>query len=274
MLAISFATWLPPGLSGSLTPYETGKKLGSCGRLARTASRRLLCPSDSTLVVRPLKLLVRSCCIIPESRKCVLLDARPVELFEIGCRQRGLKSRRKAVKDSSRVLEPLPNPRQRARLCASLRVSPLTRHPLGVATGYVGLDRMCVKAFVVTVVALAGCGRSDSVVMIKTDHRFSSSDSRTRGVRLPRALKSVDPVVPEGCRKAGVESRFVFEAVVNESGSVESLDLSQPAAISPACPGLEAAVRRALLQSTFEPTSIEGRPARVVLTITERIDAR
>ncbi len=122
--------------------------------------------------------------------------------------------------------------------------------------------------------ALGSCRQTESTVVFKSDERFSKSDDRTREGTPPRALIRVQPVVPEQCRKAGVEGLFVFDLTVTEAGDVESLRLLEPAVVSPACPDLEAAVRQALSKSKYEPTMIDGRPARVVLTVTQRVDAR
>ena len=152
--------------------------------------------------------------------------------------------------------------------------SPLSRQPLGVTRPGIGLAVASLAALGAAVVALGACGKAESVVTLKTEHGFSETDSRTRNLTPPMELKPVELVVPEGCRTGEVGVRFVFEATVTEAGNVETLELRQPAAEAPECPGLEAAVRKALSQSKYEPTVIDGRPARVVLTINTQIDAR
>lgn len=167
-----------------------------------------------------------------------------------------------------------PNTRvQRARSSPSAFRLPLTDRASSIVT--IGSSAWaCAAAWFAILATFGACQKASSTVIFKSDERFSKSDSRPSDLSPPRALSRVEPLVPERCRKAGVEGRFVFDVTVTERGTVEDLHLLEPTVVTPPCPNLEAAVREALSRSKYEPTMIDGRPARVVLTITQRIDAR
>ena len=161
---------------------------------------------------------------------------------------------------------------QRTRSSPSALREPLTRRPLGVARTSGALERVCSTALL-ALVTLA-CGKTESVAVFKSQERISSSDNRAVGATPPRAVVRVEPVVPKGCLEAEGRGRFVFEATVSESGTVESIRRSEPAVVSPPCPELEEQVRKALSRTKYEPTMIDGRPSRIILTIAAQVDYR
>jgi hypothetical protein len=67
---------------------------------------------------------------------------------------------------------------------------------------------------------------------------------------------------------------FVWEAVVTETGTVEKVTMLKAPAVSPPCPALEAELRRAILGSKYEVTTIDGRPTGVVMTIEQSVSAQ
>jgi len=80
----------------------------------------------------------------------------------------------------------------------------------------------------------------------------------------PKAIKIVDPVYPEAARQEKVEGVVILSVKTDESGQVidamvlRSIPLLDPAAIA------------AVKQWVYEPTVIDGKPVKMVFTVTVR----
>jgi TonB family protein len=79
----------------------------------------------------------------------------------------------------------------------------------------------------------------------------------------PKALNRVNPAYPEAAKQARAEGIVVLRAVIGAEGSVEAVEIvqGQPNGLS------EAAVE-AVRQWRFAPATLEGKPVRVVMTLT------
>jgi Gram-negative bacterial TonB protein C-terminal len=144
------------------------------------------------------------------------------------------------------------------------------------------LSRACLVAWVAAVMALGGCRKKEWVTVVKTTERLADAGNpawalmprvggSTDDVIPPRLLSRIELVIPERCRESSIEGPFIFEAIVTETGAVENVHVVKAPVISPPCSELEAESLRSLSQSKYEPTKIDGRPVRVVLTITESV---
>jgi TonB family protein len=95
--------------------------------------------------------------------------------------------------------------------------------------------------------------------------RFEGDAVRAVGeVKPPQLVKQVDPVYPEAARKAGVEGLVIIEAKADEQGRVSD------ARILRSIPLLDEAAIDAVKQWVYEPMLIDGKPRKVVFTVTVR----
>ncbi len=96
------------------------------------------------------------------------------------------------------------------------------------------------------------------------------------GVTPPRVIRKVDAQVPEEC-KTGHQfdgGLCVFEAVITEDGDVRDVHAVRSPKISPPCPELLIAQRKAIQQWKYEPARRKGKPVAVYLTVTVLIHFR
>jgi protein TonB len=82
------------------------------------------------------------------------------------------------------------------------------------------------------------------------------------GVREPKKLVHVAPEYPPLAQKAGVEGTVVLEAILDERGRVQSVRVVQSK------PLLDAAAVRAVEGWRYSPTTLNGVPVPVLMTIT------
>jgi protein TonB len=78
----------------------------------------------------------------------------------------------------------------------------------------------------------------------------------------PRPVKHVDPVYPEDAKAAGVSGVVIMEIEVGTRGSVVD------AKILRSIPLLDQAALDAVYQWQYEPTTLDGEPVDVLLTVT------
>jgi TonB family protein len=83
-------------------------------------------------------------------------------------------------------------------------------------------------------------------------------------IKPPRLIKAVEPVYPEIARQAQVEGVVIVEARTDEKGNVEDARLLR------SIPLLEQAAIDAVKQWKYEPAIINGKPQKVVFTVTVR----
>jgi protein TonB len=81
-------------------------------------------------------------------------------------------------------------------------------------------------------------------------------------VRAPRKIKNVDPVYPAIAQSARVQGVVIIEAVIDPGGNVTD------AKILRSIPLLDAAALDAVRQWKFTPTTLEGKPVPVIMTVT------
>ncbi len=80
-------------------------------------------------------------------------------------------------------------------------------------------------------------------------------------VKAPKLVHSVPPVYPEVARRARVTGRVILQAVINEDGEVENVDILRGS------PLLNEAARRAVCCWKYEPATINDRRVRVYFTV-------
>lgn len=81
-------------------------------------------------------------------------------------------------------------------------------------------------------------------------------------IKPPALIKSVDPVYPEKARQAQVEGVVILEVRTDEKGNVEG------ARILKSIPDLDQAAIDAVKQWKYEPLIIDGKPRKVLFTVT------
>lgn len=83
-------------------------------------------------------------------------------------------------------------------------------------------------------------------------------------IRSPKLIKQVDPAYPEIARQARVEGVVILEAATNLYGRVETVKVLR------SIPLLDQAAIDAVRQWVYEPMVINGRPRRVIFSVTVR----
>jgi len=83
-------------------------------------------------------------------------------------------------------------------------------------------------------------------------------------IQEPRRIHGAPPVYPEMARRAGVQGDVVLECVIDEGGSVTDLR------VVTGPPLLTQAALDAVRRWAYSPTRLNGRPVRVILTVTVR----
>jgi TonB family protein len=95
--------------------------------------------------------------------------------------------------------------------------------------------------------------------------KFEGDAVRAVGqVQPPKLIKQVNPVYPEKARQARVEGIVILEAKADEQGNVTD------ARILRSIPVLDQAALDAVKQWKYEPMLIDGKPRKVVFTVTVR----
>lgn len=84
-------------------------------------------------------------------------------------------------------------------------------------------------------------------------------------IQEPEKIFTVDPVYPELARRSRKEGYVVLEAIIDKQGNVKDVTVLRPDAL-----GLTEAAEAAVLQWKYTPSSLNGRPVEVVLTVTVR----
>lgn len=79
----------------------------------------------------------------------------------------------------------------------------------------------------------------------------------------PKALTRVNPTYPEAAKAAAAEGVVVLRALIGTDGSIEDLEVVQGQPH-----GLSEAAMEAVRQWRFAPATLEGKPVRVVFTLT------
>jgi TonB family protein len=82
------------------------------------------------------------------------------------------------------------------------------------------------------------------------------------GIKPPKLVTCVNPVYPEIARQAQVEGTVILEATTDEKGNVESVKILR------SIPVLDQAAVDAVRQWKYEPMIIDGKPRKVVFTVT------
>jgi len=83
-------------------------------------------------------------------------------------------------------------------------------------------------------------------------------------IKPPKLIKQVEPVYPDEAAKAGIEGTVILEARASEKGDVED------ARILRSIPALDAAAVAAVKQWKYEPLLINGKPQKILFTVTAR----
>ncbi len=95
--------------------------------------------------------------------------------------------------------------------------------------------------------------------------KFEGDAARAVGdIQPPKLIKQVDPIYPTEASKAGVEGIVILEAKADEQGNV--ID----ARILRSIPALDKAAMDAVKQWKYEPLVIDGKPHKVLFTVTVR----
>lgn len=95
--------------------------------------------------------------------------------------------------------------------------------------------------------------------------KFEADAVRAVGdVKPPQLVKQVDPIYPEAARKARVEGTVIVEAKTDEQGNVVD------ARILRSIPVLDQAAIDAVKRWKYEPLIIDGKPRKVIFTVTVR----
>jgi TonB family protein len=103
------------------------------------------------------------------------------------------------------------------------------------------------------------------VAAVEDLKQFEGDAVRAVGqVQPPKLVKQVDPVYPEEARKAGIEGVVILEAKADEQGNV--MDARILRSVAP----LDQAAVHAVKQWKYEPMIIDGKPRKVVFTVTVR----
>ena len=98
----------------------------------------------------------------------------------------------------------------------------------------------------------------------KSDEFEKGAVRAVGNIKPPRLVKSVDPVYPEEAKKKKISGIVILEARTSETGDVEGVLVLR------SVPGLDEAAIAAVKQWKYEPMLINGKPQKVVFTVTVR----
>ncbi len=87
-------------------------------------------------------------------------------------------------------------------------------------------------------------------------------------MKAPRKITDVTPIYPAVARTARVEGVVILEAVIDAAGRVESVHVLR------SIPLLDQAAMEAVRQWTFTPTTLNGTPVPIVMTVTVNFTLR
>lgn len=131
----------------------------------------------------------------------------------------------------------------------------------GVAGGVEGGVKGGVQGGVEGGVVAATAGAVD----YQASKEFEGDAVRAVGeIKPPKLIKQVAPVYPEDARKGGVEGVVILEAKADEYGNVVD------ARVLRSVPPLDQAALDAVKQWKYEPLTINGKPRKVLFTVTVR----
>lgn len=86
-------------------------------------------------------------------------------------------------------------------------------------------------------------------------------------IKEPRKTREVKPVYPEIARKARIEGVVILEITVTKQGKVRDIKVLRGLAM-----GLTEAAVEAVKQWEYEPSTLNGRPVEVLVTVTVRFN--
>lgn len=84
-------------------------------------------------------------------------------------------------------------------------------------------------------------------------------------IKEPKKTKHVLPVYPEIARKARLEGTVILEVIVSKQGKVRDIKVLKGLSM-----GLTEAAVEAVRQWEYEPSTLNGRPVEVIITVTSR----
>ena len=82
----------------------------------------------------------------------------------------------------------------------------------------------------------------------------------------PRLIKKVEAAYPEDAKKAGIEGVVILEVTTDKNGRVTKTGILR------SIPALDQAAIDAVKQWVYEPKIIDGKPTRVIFTVTVRFE--
>ena len=82
-------------------------------------------------------------------------------------------------------------------------------------------------------------------------------------VQEPQRIHYVNPVYPELARRARLEGMVILQAIIDRQGNVKDVETLRGLGL-----GLDDAARNAVAQWIYTPTTYNGRPVEVILTVT------
>jgi TonB family protein len=139
---------------------------------------------------------------------------------------------------------------------------------MGGVTGGVqgGVEKGVTGAVVGGVMGGVVTGTADVITVPKQkSDEFEKGAVRAVGnIKPPRLVKSVDPVYPEEAKKKKISGIVILEARTSETGDVEGVLVLR------SVPGLDEAAIAAVKQWKYEPMLINGKPQKLVFTVTVR----
>lgn len=86
-------------------------------------------------------------------------------------------------------------------------------------------------------------------------------------IKEPRKTKEVKPIYPEIARKARIEGVVILEITVSKQGTVKDVKVLRGLPM-----GLTEAAVEAVKQWEYEPSTLNGRPVEVLVTVTARFN--
>lgn len=86
-------------------------------------------------------------------------------------------------------------------------------------------------------------------------------------IKEPRKTREIKPVYPEIARKARIEGVVILEITVSKEGNVRDVKVLRGLAM-----GLTEAAVEAVKQWQYEPSTLNGRPVEVLVTVTVRFN--